>query len=458
MSFDPIIAAIRFGMGLAPRHALPGGVDDLLGDVSGPDAMADAHVIPSFEAATPSPRDYRVAFKLRQDAQGEAGFAAADARIGQLRLQARLAQLDHGRTVFARLVDAPIGFRERLVTFWADHFTVKSRNGQTRHLVTPYIEDAIRPHVGGRFVDMLIAAESHPMMLLYLQQAESIGPTSVVGLKRGRGLNENLARELLELHTLGVDGGYAQADVRQMAELLSGLTYSPEDGMHYDARRAEPGGETVLGVNYGAEASPAVIQRALADLAAHPATATHLAHKLARHFVADDPDPALVAAIATAYTETDGDLMACYAALLGHPAAWHAAPQKVRPPVDFIAGACRALGVSGAEFRGITEKQAQKWLQNPLRVMGQTWQDPPGPDGWPDRVNDWIIPQTMAGRITWALQVPRVIRDPLPDPRDVVRHALGPEADPAVVFAAGAAETRRDGIGLIFASAAFNRR
>ena len=330
--------------------------------------------------------------------------------------------------------------------------------GNRRHLVSPYIEEAIRPHVGGRFADMLRAVETHPAMLFYLQQIHSIGPNSPVGERKGRGLNENLAREMLELHALGVGSGYSQTDVTELAELLTGLTFTVADGQFYEANRAEPGSETVLGVTYSADAHIGVIEQVLEDLAAHPATATHLARKLARHFVADDPDPALVAAISAAYAASDGDLMACYEAMLTHPAAWAMPAQKVRLPFDFIVGGVRALGLRHSDLQQMETDTYRRLLFAPLRVMGQTWQRPSGPDGWPVEAGAWIIPQTMAGRISWAMNVPPKLLDPLPDPREAVHWALGPTPDPEVVFAASSAETPRDGIGVIFASAAFNRR
>jgi len=174
--------------------------------------------------------------------------------------------------------------------------------------------------------------------------------------------------------------------------------------------------------------------------------------------VADDPDPELVTAISSAYHDSDGDLLACYTALLDHPAAWQFAPQKVRQPVDYMVAVLRALAVPGEALPPLELKVVRSLFERPLRLMGQPWQDPTGPDGWPDRAEDWIIPQTMAARIDWALKAPKVFYDPLPDPRDIVVHALGPQADPAVVFAAGSAETRAEGLGLIFASAAFQRR
>lgn len=458
MAFDPHTAVIRFGMGLSPLHAVPADSGALLAEVTGADTIGATHPISPFATAEPSFATQAAANRARHEARGTPAFEAAEARVDEVRKAALAAQEQTVRATFGRAIDAPFGMRERLVAFWADHFTVIAPGGNRRHLVSAYIEEAIRPHVAGRFEDMLRAVETHPMMLLYLQQVTSIGPNSVAGQRGNRGLNENLAREMLELHTLGVGGPYTQQDVRELAEMLAGLTFSVRDGQHFEPRRAEPGAETVLGVSYPAEASMRAIDSLLTDLAAHPATAQHLARKLAQHFVADEPDPDLIAAIAAAYRDSQGDLARCYATMLAHPSAWAKPGQKIRQPFDFIVGGVRALGLKAADLAGLSTKDYRGLMFHPLRVMGQSWQNPTGPDGWPDRASDWILPQTMAGRVSWAVRAPRQLIDPLPDPREVVHWALGPDADPAVVFAASAAETRRDGIGVIFASAAFNRR
>jgi len=251
MSFDPIIATVRFGLGLSPRHAVPLDRDVMLDDLTGPDDMARHHPIPLFAEATPSAADLAAANKERAQARGTDAYTLAEAKVKALRQRIAIGQRIQALATLARGLDTPIGFRERLVQFWADHFTVKPRNGQSRHFVSPYIEEAIRPRIAGRFVDMLQAVETHPMMLVYLQQARSVGPNSRFGMQRGRGLNENLARELMELHTLGVEGGYTQADVTEMAELLSGLGYEPDRGVFFDPARAEPGAETILGQTCG---------------------------------------------------------------------------------------------------------------------------------------------------------------------------------------------------------------
>jgi len=456
--FDPILAAVRFGTGLSPRIAPPGSVDAMVAALAGPDDMASALPIAPFSQVTPSPQDFVAASRARAQVLGTADEDAAQEKVRDLRRRALDTLRHNALTTIARSVTAPDGVRERLVAFWADHFTVKARRGQDVHYVTPYVEAAIRPHVAGRFPDMLRAVATHPVMLTYLQQTLSHGPNSKMGIKRGRGLNENLAREMLELHTLGVAGQYDQDDVRALAELLTGLTYHPDWGFKFDPDMAEPGAETVLGVQYGAAASLDGVLMALENLALHPDTATHLARKLAVHFVSESPSDGLIAALRAAYLDSDGDLLAMMTALLRHPDAWGADRTKVRLPLEFMTATMRALDVSADRIARITGRQLRNHLQTPLRIMGQPWENPVGPDGWSERASDWIIPQAMAGRITWAMTVPAELRRDLPDPRDFVHTALGPHPPQEVVFAATNADGRRAGIGIVLASAAFQRR
>jgi len=297
------------------------------------------------------------------------------------------------------------------------------------------------------------------MMILFLDQHQSMGPNSETAQRRDRGLNENLARELLELHTLGVGGAYTQTDVRELAELLTGVTANARRGAYFRPQQAEPGAETVLGKSYGG-GDPSVdhVIAALRDLAVHPDTAHHLARKLVVHFVSPDPDEALVEEMAAAYLAADGNLMALYDVLLRSEAAWSPVATKVKQPFDFIASSLRALAVPVDEIQNASLQDVRRIVQRPLSVMGQVWQSPVGPDGWPEDEDSWITPQGMAGRITWSMQAPREMLDRLPDPRDFVFNALGPTPPEPVLFAANAAETVSDGIGIVLASAAFQRR
>jgi uncharacterized protein (DUF1800 family) len=287
------------------------------------------------------------------------------------------------RARFDAAINAEIGLVERLVWFWSNHFCV---NANATVMAGGYEREAIRPHVLGRFEDMLLAAEGHPAMLLYLNNEQSIGPASVAGINRDKGLNENLAREILELHTLGVRTVYTQADVTNFAKVLTGWTIlptatNPDHGGEFSflGRAHEPGAQTVIGKPYaegGADQGRAV----LADLARHPATARHTATKLARHFIADDPPPALVDRLAQRFLDTDGDLKEVVAALIAAPESWTDEQAKIKRPGEWIMAALRATGESVDIVRLL---QAQASLGEPL------WR-PPAPKGFSDENAAWL--------------------------------------------------------------------
>lgn len=454
MSADPDeIAAIRLGHGLSPRHGLPSGVAGHLA------AVADASRPDGWTTDTATAAQVRLTDGRRSRAAGtisQDDFAAIAADLDRQ----RLAALQHR---VARGLDAQSGFGERLVQFWADHFTVVSKNAAQVVMAAAFVDEALRPHLAGRFADMLVAAETHPMMLIYLDQVSSYGPRSpFVRRKPDKrlGLNENLGREILELHTLGTGGGYAQDDVRQLALLLTGLGYNARADQRFRPERAEPGAETVLGRSYGGRGTDglAEIGRALRDLAQHPATAYHLARKLAVHFVADDPPADLVADLAATWRGTGGDLGQVNAVLAGHPALAAGFRHKARQPIEFLIAALRSLGVRGADVLAYAPKQASQALWGPLQLMGQPFGRPRGPDGWPETASDWITPQMLAARITWALRQPARLVDPLPDPRAFLSAALGSTASPALAAAIPRAESAAEGVALVLASADFNRR
>ncbi len=457
MPFVPEIAAIRFGTGLSPVIAPPASAGDMIARLTGPDHIARDFPIPQFADATPTPGQFRALSRLRRD-DDPAISAAAQEEHDRLTARANALRLATFGATLARWVHTADGLRERLVAFWANHFTVRSKSGQTAHLVTPFVEEAIRPNITGRFADLLAAVITHPMMLAYLDQTDSMGPNSDAAQRRDRGLNENLARELLELHTVGVDGPYDQDDVRQLAELLTGLGWDMDAGRTvYRPAYAEPGAETVLDTAYPARADLSTIRAALEGLAAHPATARFISVKLARHFIADDPPEALVDTLDAAFRDSGGDLLAVVTALLEHPLAWANPAAKVRMPFEYVAAGLRALAVPPAVLIETDVRESRRRFQIPLTVMGQPWEQAPGPDGWADEAAAWITPQFMAGRIEWAMRAPVALLPDLPDPRDFVAAALSPVPDP-VAFAAAAAEDRPTGIGVVLASAAFQRR
>lgn len=448
MAIDPERAAIRLGYGLSPRvpPADSGFLLDSVAQAAQPDGW-------TAKAATAA----HLAFAEVRRARDEGALSPEEYRAHAQDLEGQ--RLDALRLRIARAAGAPSGFGERLVQFWADHFTVVAQNPAQHLMAAAFVDEAIRPHLDGRFGDMLFAAATHPMMLVYLNQNASVGPNSQFARRRPEkhaGLNENLGREILELHTLGVGADYAQSDVRELAELLTGLTYNPRDDRRFRPQVAEPGAETVLGVTYG-DGLPE-IARALGDLAVHPATARHLSRKLATHFAADDPPEALVADLAAVWSGSGGDLRAVNAALVTHPDLAASFGQKARQPFDFLAAALRALGMGAGEILALSRSQVRQHLLVPLQRMGQPFGKARGPDGWPERAGDWITPQLLSARIGWALFTPPRLVEPFPDPRAFLSAALGATASETLARAVPRAENAREGVAIVLASAEFNRR
>ncbi|WP_122074011.1 DUF1800 family protein [Pseudophaeobacter sp. EL27] len=461
MVFDPELAEIRFGCGLSPSISPLASREAMLARLQGPDRAAEQFPIAGTETILASVSDFARLRKLRRTKAGSSEAKQAEKDFKRFRRK-HLQQRDLWfRQLLLRHVTTQDSFRERLTLFWADHFTAKGKNRAMQPLAYGYIESAIRPNISSRFEDLLIAAVTNPLMLHYLDQFRSRGENSALNKRQGGrgGLNENLAREVLELHTLGLEGPYDQADVRQLAELFTGLSYRVNKGFLFDEGMAEPGAETVLGRVYGgAEAELEPVLQALRDLARHPATADHIAWKLAVHFTKDQPAPELVAALSAAYRDSDGDLAQVYDVLLNHELSWEPELGNVKPPFDYMASACRGLGVDPAHLTGWKPKQMRQNFIAPLRLMGQAWQSPVGPDGWEEADAAWITPQGLSARLRWAMAAPRRLVEALPDPTDFAGHCLGSRANPWVMFVASAAETRAEAIGLVLSSPAFQRR
>jgi len=355
---------------------------------------------------------------------------------------------NEARTRIDAALNAEIGIVERLVWFWSNHFCV---NQEKTVMAGAYEREAIRPHVLGRFSDMLLAAEGHPAMLLYLDNAQSIGPNSIAGINRDKGLNENLAREILELHTLGVRTVYTQDDVTSFAKVLTGWTIrqtvtDPDHGGEfvYIKRAHEPGPQTVISKEYD-EDGTGQGRAVLADLARHPATANHLAAKLALHFVADDPPPALVDRLTQRFLDTDGDLKEVTKTLITSPEAWAAEQAKIKRPGEWIVAALRATGETGEIGRIL---QAQNLLGEPL------WR-PPAPKGFSDENAAWLdglaqrldIANTFAHHEGLALE-----------PAAIMEVALGPLASAETHRAVAAAESRPQAMTVLLMAPEFQRR
>ena len=356
---------------------------------------------------------------------------------------------------FKRAFAARAGIVERLVAFWSNHFAVSmAKGGPTSVGAGAFEREAIRPYVLGRFSDMLLAVESHPAMLFYLDAQQSVGPDSPLGLKQNRGRNENLGREILELHTLGVNGGYSQGDVVALSNMLTGWRFAgrdaklgPPGAFAFQANAHEPGGQKLLGADFPQGAADQA-QGALRDLARRPETARHLAFKLAKHFVADAPPPALVETLAQVYLKTDGDLRAVTLALIDAPESFAAPATKIRDPWEFVVASARLLGKAPDEPGPVISA---------LDMLGQPLWRPPGPNGYPDDVMAWASPDGMKLRLDLASQWSIRLRD-APDPRELLESAFGAAASAETRQAVSRAETRPQGLALLLMAPEAQRR
>jgi len=373
-------------------------------------------------------------------------------------------------TMNAARVDAALTsgtpFVERLVHFWANHFSVSVDKLPVIGLAGLLEFEAVRPHVLGKFSDMLLAVEQHPAMLLYLDQAQSIGPDSPAGERiamRGgkqRGLNENLAREIMELHTLGVRTGYSQVDVTEFARALTGWTVSgigrgPAARMiggapgqfQFAAMLHEPGARMIVGKRYD-QAGEQQARAVLLDLAASPATARHLSTKLARHFAGDDPPPALIDRLSKAYLASGGDLPTIYRALIESPEPWAARPLKFKTPWEWTVSASRAVGLKSLEAGPATGL---------LKQLGQpTWQ-PGSPAGWDDIAASWAGPDALVRRVEVAQRFGDRAASSV-DARALAEKLFPDSLSDATRTAIARAESPAEGLALLLVSPEFVRR
>src|SRR6266702_4392073 len=358
--------------------------------------------------------------------------------------------LEEARIRIAAAFGAEIGFFERLVWFWSNHFCGSA--DKIRRMSGAYEREAIRPHVLGHFTDLLLAAEGHPAMLFYLDQTISMGANSIAGINRTRGLNENLAREILELHTLGVRSGYTQDDVIAFANVLTGWTLvppgdNPEHGGEFifNPRLHEPGAQKVLGKSYDDETVEQG-RAVLRDLAAHPATATHVATKLAGHFIADTPPPALVESMTKVFIDTGGDLKEVAKAMVKSDEAWTQPVSKLKRPGEWAVGMVRAAGGTKANAKRFTDGQA---------LLGEPLWRPPSPKGFPDDEASWI--DGVGRRLDIANNFAERVSDRV-DPQDLIENVLGSCVSAEVMQAVSRAESRQQALVLLFMSAEFQRR
>jgi uncharacterized protein (DUF1800 family) len=481
---QPEIAVLRFGMG-----ARPGDLSAAAGDPRGWLTAQIKGAVP-LAANMPLAASDQIFTELlaardeRQEMKREAAAAPGTAQVtgpdaagaaAPAANPVRDAYLPHYRAqVLARAQSAALTtrpFAERLVHFWTNHFAVSADKGAVVGIAGTLENEAIRPHVGGRFIDMLTAVEQHPAMIAFLDNQYSVGKDSELAQvaarraarhgdadkpKREFGINENLAREILELHTLGVNGGYTQADVTSFAQIITGWSIGGGKGrlaggipgrFYFRENLHEQGAKTFLGKTYY-EAGQRQGEAVLEDLAHHPATAHFIATKLVRHFVADDPPPAAVARVARAFLKTGGDLPQVYGALIEAPQAWDADARKFKTPEDFVFSTLRSLNVSPGKPEEVLRS---------FDLLGQRQYTPGSPAGWPDTSKSWDGSDALMHRVLWASRAADRYEQGI-DPVDLAASSLGGYARPETITALRRASSSAQAVALLLMSPEFQRR
>jgi uncharacterized protein (DUF1800 family) len=475
---EAAIALHRFGFGPV-AGSIAAIADDprgaLLADLERPGAgrVAAAHLPSSAQAAralfefrAERAANEKLAQRAKKAAEAEGmGSAAAEAPNPDANTQGPVPQSaqtqqnpppalpvqlvqNEGKARIEAAVAAEIGFVERLVWFWSNHFCIST--DKILSMAGAYEREAIRPHVLGRFVDMLTAVETHPAMLFYLDNGLSIGPNSIAGINRDKSLNENLAREILELHTLGVRTGYSQDDVTRFANVLTGWTWiafnEPSHGGEFVfvKRMHEPGEQTVIGKAYpdtGMNQGRAV----LADLAQQPATAAHIAYKFARHFVADQPPPPLVDKLTKSFIDSDGNLKELAKTLIAAEESWTLERTKLKRPAEWIVSALRLTGAQWAIGR----------VMGSQGLLGEPLWRPPGPNGFADDEAAWI--DGLSQRADIADGFARRAAERL-DAVALVEAGLGPLASMETRNTVASAQSRAQALVVLLMAPEFLRR
>ncbi|HUO90612.1 MAG TPA: DUF1800 domain-containing protein [Rhizomicrobium sp.] len=506
MSIEAIIAANRFGLGArpgdvariagdprgwllgqltpeteppAPLRALPSTVDDLSAFfkwVRQIAAEARAHGMDPYHLKPQGAPGAAMAGGAMAGGSGDSGFSIEREYIRTFLPRYAVAV----KARFDAAVASERPFFERLVHFWVNHFVVSGAKPGAIAMPPSFERDVVRPNVTGRFLDMLMASSKHPAMLFYLDNYNSIGPNSKVGKDPSLrasggdpafanpqhiGLNENLAREIMELQTLGVRSGYTQTDVTSFARVITGWTIARAPRVkpiqlvlggrlnakglfEFDDEEHEPGPQTIMGKTYlqtGVDQGEAV----LADLAHHPATAHFISTKLARHFIADDPPPAVVERMSKTFLATEGDLRAVCSELVRSPEAFDPVPRKFKAPDDYVISAARALPALQVDAGALLRAYSS---------MGQTPYNPPGPNGWPDVQAEWLGADSVWKRFEWANQTAQSVASTTMNPGALAQDVLGPMLSQATSEAIARAESPAQGLTLLLASAEFQRR
>ena len=465
MKPETIIAANRFGLGARPGDLQDIDADPqgwLLRQLQGPARLpAEIRQLPDTASVLLEVQEVR---KMQRNARRGPDDEPGPDVVQKFGAVVRRHYLEQTDVKFRLAASTDLPFHERLVNFWANHFAVSADKQPFSALAGLFENEAIRPNLNGTFAALLLAVEQHPTMILYLDNQRSIGPNSTLANRARRrgsdqqfGLNENLAREILELHTLGVDGGYSQQDVTAFARVITGWSIGGGEDrriaegtpgtFQFRASMHEPGSQSILGRRY-AQNGIAQGEAVLTELATHPSTARFIATKLTRHFVADDPPPAMVERIARVYLDTGGDLPSVHAALVNDSEPWRSTFGKYKTPQEFVISAFRA-------FDRVPDNG--RFVVGALDLMGQTPFRPGSPAGWPDDADHWGGADSLFKRLEWSNTVAHYAGSQI-RPLQLAEGALGPALGEHSRTAISRAASAAQGVTLFLASPEFQRR
>jgi uncharacterized protein (DUF1800 family) len=476
------IALNRFGLGARPNDSISGDAKTyLINQLAAYQAMPaaliglpsrselaakwSAYLVDRRDAKQNMPEENSEADmmgKPKKDKDGPSGGAI----IRPVLMQAATARVNAA-------LESETGFAERIVHFWSNHFAISTNKQQVTLLAGNYEFDAIRPNIMGKFSQLLWAAVRHPAMLFYLDQAQSIGPNSQFAQRPQKqekkiGLNENLAREIMELHTLGVRSGYTQKDVTEFARAMTGITVAgmgraapqrlmdrynavPGDTLFLDGLH-EPGSRTVMGKVY-AQNGEAQAREIIANLCAHPMTARHIATKLARHFTTDNPPASLVAKLEANFLKSGGDLPSLYRTLIEAPEAWQETPTKFKSPWDWTISAYRALNI-----KSLPPRPPAVAL---FKQLGQPLWDPGSPAGFADTAETWAGSAALLQRVEFAAQLAERVQggaNKQDDARALAKYTISGPLSALTSETIANAESPAQGLALLLVSPEFLRR
>ena len=450
MSLEGALAVTRFGLG-----ASEGEIDiashapkDWLWEQLRPNNSNHA----AFNGLLSSPEIYKISrnYKTARKTMSNENKPAASKAYGKA-VRRNFRTEIKARAIYASQTTTP--FHERLTRFWSNHFSVSARNRNTRIFPGAYEREAIRPHILDSFFELASTAIFHPAMLVFLDNISSIGPNSRQGLKQNKGLNENLAREVLELHTLTPAAGYTQSDVSEFAKALTGWRIENKEDKEnrlgktaFKQHRHEPGSRQILGKKYkdtGGKQALAILK----DICMRPETAENIARKLAVHFVSDVPPKALVEDLKQSFLKSNGHLKAVYKTLITSPHAWGQTAQKVKSPEELIVSTARVIG-----FDNVITKRPKDTYDSLAQIPFTA----PTPEGWPDTTEAWIGPDSIIKRVEWAKQLSAHMPDI--DARDFLKSALGLRLSSDTLQAVSRAESAEQAFVIALMSPDFQRR